>query len=607
MARTLRAIAGIGLALGLAAGGTTAASAHATLISSNPGNGAVLASAPDEVMLQFDVPVNPRLSVAHLQDPNGRRIGDLTIDAGAGVSSLLTIDLPDLPQGVYRLDFHARDDTDLHETGGVIVFGVGAAADQQVQQPVAPGPSYIETGTRWLELAGTCLLVGIVTVWLGILPALGRRRALSVSARNRLLAIAMLGYVAIVLGKAGQLLVAAGGLAGGATSWPDAMWTALSAGRFGVLWLAGLGCAAVVVIAVRGTLARSRSRLIGAALVLATTALLVLSTATSHGANQGGPDPLLIAIRVVHLGAAGLWVGGLTVLVFLFAGALRGGSPDGPAALTAFRRFTGLAFIAVGVLTVSGLLLVGRGVGSPAQLVTTSYGLTLVAKLIAGAAAIGFGIRHTLLLTPRRGRGLGGTVKLERSVPFEVGTMLVVLWGAAALGATAPAPMAAPAASVGPALEADTTAQVDDLVVHTSMAPGHPGPNTLLVQVRDAGPATSQPVSLVDVTLLQPGHAPTTMTGRDIGRGRYEFPPARVAATGRLYVTVAITRADGTRQLTDCIWMVSAPPPGPPPGLPATPWGPALEATALGLAVTLLCGLGALLVVSRLRRLTTSR
>jgi putative copper export protein len=76
---------------------------------------------------------------------------------------------------------------------------------------------------------------------------------------------------------------------------------------------------------------------------------------------------------------------------------------------------------------------------SAAELVTTTYGLTLVAKMIAGLAAFGFGVRHTLLLTPRRGAGLGGPVRLARSVPFEVGTMLIVLWAAAGLGATAPA------------------------------------------------------------------------------------------------------------------------------------------------------------------------
>jgi len=143
-------------------------------------------------------------------------------------------------------------------------------------------------------------------------------------------------------------------------------------------------------------------------------------------------------VRAVHLAAAGIWAGGLSVLVFLFAGALRGASPEGPSALVAFRRFMGLAFLSVGLLAISGLLLTARGVESAAALITTTYGLTLLAKMIAGAAALAFGIRHTLLLSPPRGAGVGSPVRLARSIPFEVGTMLVVLWAAAALGATAP-------------------------------------------------------------------------------------------------------------------------------------------------------------------------
>jgi copper transport protein len=602
--RLARLTAGLGVALALTVAATTTALAHATLISSNPGNGDVLASSPGQVQLQFDVPVNPRLSGVALEDRTGHRTPGAMIEVQPGVSSTLTVDLPPLRHGVYQLVFQARDDTDLHLTAGTIVFGVGEAADLQVPATVTPAPSYLETGTRWLELAGTCLLVGTVTVWLGILPAVGRRRSLSVSARNRLIAIATIGYLAFLVGKAGQLLLAAGGLVtADAASLPGAVWTALTAGRFGLLWLGAVAVAAIVLVAVRATVARPGSRLIGGAVVLATIALLVVTTATSHGANQAGPDPPLIAIRVIHLGAAGVWVGGLTVLVFLFAGALRGGSPEAPTVLVAFRRFTGLAFFAVGLLTVSGLMLVGRGVSSASQLTTTTYGLTLVAKLIAGAAAIGFGIRHTLLLSPPRGGGVGGPVKLARSVPFEVGAMLVVLWGAAALGATAPAPPSGDGASVG-MLSADTTSQVGDLVVHTDLKPEQPGPNTLSAMVSGGTPATA--VTAVQATLRQAGHPPVTLLGRATGGGAYEFPPAQVATAGPLDVDVTITRADGTEVQTECAWTVPPPPPAP-PGLPATPWAPLLDTVATGLALALAGGLITMLVMGRLRRALATR
>jgi copper transport protein len=597
-------LTGLGVALALTAPGASPALAHATLISSNPGNGAVLATAPGEVVLQFDVPVNTHLSGITLRDRGGRPLGGAEVDTSTEISSLLTIDLPSLSQGVYELDFRARDDTDLHETAGSIVFGVGQAADLEVPPTIAPGPSYLETGTRWLELAGVCLLTGIVVVWLGILPAARRGRPLAAGAIRRMLSLATLGYASFMVGKAGQLLVAAHDLGGNSLqSWPDAVWTALSAGRFGLLWLGGMGLAALALITVRAALDRPGSRPAGGALVLAVTALVVISTATSHGANESGPDPILMAVRVIHLAAAGLWVGGLTVLVFLFAGALRGGSPEGPVALIAFRRFTGLAFISVGILSVSGLLLVERGVASASQLVTTSYGLTLVAKLIAGAAALGFGVRHTLLLTPPRGGGVGGPVKLARSVPFEVGAMLVVLWGAAALGSTAPAPHTTATATASLALQADTTARVDDLMVRTSMEPGHPGRNVVVVQVHAAGGTMTRGTVIgVQVALAQAGEITQSLTGYPIGAGRFEFPPAHMAATGPVNVSVMLSRSDGTVQRTNATWTVTPPPPPPPPGLPATPWAPTLEAAAAVLAVALLSAWVTWLVLDRRRR-----
>jgi copper transport protein len=605
MGRLIRLVAGLGAAAAFTVLAATPASAHAALVSSNPGNGAVLAMSPEHVLLQFDVPVNPALSVVMLENRAGTRVDGLAIDAVPGVSSVLTVEMPSLRQGVYRLDFRARDDTDLHETAGAIVFGIGEAADIEVVSQAPQGPSYLETGGRWLALAGMCLLVGIVTVWLGILPVAGRGRPVTLAARHRLLALAALGYAAVVLGKAGQLLVTAVSL-GGASGLAGATWSALSAGRFGLLWLAVMSLAALALVAMRAAFSHQGSRLAGAALVVVTGALVVVSSATSHGENMSGVDPFLITLRAIHLASAGLWAGGLTVLVFLFAGALRGASPEGPSALVAFRRFTGLAFLSVGLLTASGLLLTARGVESAATLITTTYGLTLLAKMIAGAAALAFGIRHTLLLTPPRGAGVGGPVRVARSVPFEVGTMLVVLWTAAALGATAPATTGTGAPAGVAAMTADTTSQLHDLVVHTWMAPGRTGANTLLVEVRGAGQEPVAPVSHLQVTLWQLNQAPQTVTGQPVGSGRYEFPSVRVAAAGRLDARVTIARADGTQENATAVWTVAPPPPAPPPVLPDTPWAPALEAIAMAVALALAGALGTWLVLNHRRRVMSA-
>lgn len=585
-----RWLTGLALAGALALATATPVLAHATLLASDPGNGAVLARAPRQLLLQFDVPVNARMSTASLYREDGSRVAGTSLELAEGGSSL-AVTLPALPNGAYRLAFQVRDDTDLHETGGAIVFGVGEPVDLAPRPVTAAPPSYLETGSRWLELAGICLLVGLVATLLVILPSLARSPACRAE-RRRLLAIAALACAAIAVGRAGQLTATAGALVperAPPASYAAAAQSVLASGsRFGLLWLACVGLVALSAVAAWVAIAHRRSRLAGAGLLAVSSGLVLVSAQGAHGSNRAGWDPAQVMAGAVHLGAAGLWIGGLLVLAVLFAGSLRGGGPTAAVALVALRRFTGLAFLAVALLFVSGLVLAGRAVVSPASLLSTAYGLTLLAKLAACAVALAVGLRHTLLLSPRPGAGAPWPGRLASSLPFEVAAMLVVLWGAAALGATAPATAGVTARNEAPVLRADTGMSLDDLVVSASLTPAHPGANTLLVQVRGATATAGRPVSGVDVTLVQPGQPPLRVAGAAAGAGRYEFPKVHVNEAGSMDVAVLVTRADGTLERATCAWTITTPPaaPGSPP-LPTGPWAPALNvlATALGLGL----------------------
>jgi hypothetical protein len=183
-------------------------------------------------------------------------------------------------------------------------------------------------------------------------------------------------------------------------------------------------------------------------------------------------------------------------------------------------------------------------------------------------------------------------------MPFEVGTMLLVLWGAAALGATAPAASAEPI--IVPPLEADTMTRMGDLVVRTSMTPARTGVNTLVVRVAGSG---SGSVKGVAVRVSQPGHPARTVVGRSAGSGRYEFPAVWVAASGPLSADVTITRDDGTTSHTACSWSMT-PAPQAPLGLPMTPWEPFLEALSVGMLLALASALATWLVLSHRRQRT---
>jgi copper transport protein len=338
-----------------------------------------------------------------------------------------------------------------------------------------------------------------------------------------------------------------------------------------------------VLLTVRAAVSRNGRWWHGLVMGVATLALAVVYAQSSHGTNQSGFDVAQVAFRIVHLVAAGVWVGGLTVLAVLLAVPLRRGTLRGAVAVAAFRRYGALAVLAVGALTASGLVLAGAGIASPEALITTTYGWTLIAKVIAVAVVMVIGLRHSRLdgLPP------------IRSLAYEVGAMLIVLWGAAALAATAPAPVqtaqAAPSVPVSaPILGTDTTKLIDDLTIRTSMAPGHPGHNTLFIQLHGDASVPFRSITDVRVTLSQPGAPPRTSSGTFIGRGRYTFTQVTIANTGQLSVRVAIVRQPGPDAIAQFAWPITpAPPAYVPLSLPTTPWAPGLDvlAGAIGLVV----------------------
>jgi hypothetical protein len=234
---------------------------------------------------------------------------------------------------------------------------------------------------------------------------------------------------------------------------------------------------------------------------------------------------------------------------------------------------------------------------------TTTYGWTLIAKVVAVVVALVLGLRHNLLFRLPAPETVAPA--LRGSLVFELSTMLVVLWGAAALEATAPAstPPPKPSTVSAPTLAADTTQQYGDLVVHTSMVPGYPGPNTLTLELHGDASVAFRTVTAVQVTLSQPGQAPETVSGTFLSHGRYTFPEVRVAEPGEMSVRIVVTRQPGPGATLQFAWPITdAPPPLAKLGLPNGQWAWELDVAAGAIAVLLAIGLVVAVAVRRLRR-----
>lgn len=128
------------LVVGVVCSGGTAA-AHASLTGSTPEDGAVLAEAPDEVVLEFDEQMQPDFSQVAVLDAEENHYED---GEPQTEGQTVTQAVSEMPAGEYSISYRVGS-ADGHPVTGVIEFtvepsgGDGTADDPAADEPVAGG------------------------------------------------------------------------------------------------------------------------------------------------------------------------------------------------------------------------------------------------------------------------------------------------------------------------------------------------------------------------------------------------------------------------------------------------------------------------------------
>ena len=260
---------------------------------------------------------------------------------------------------------------------------------------------------RVVQYASTISLAGLFAfLCLAAAPdASGRlRRRLSV-----------LGWASLVLALvsgAGWLLVLAVKLSGQPIDLvlPQGVVTiVLTRTRFGEVWLARFVLAMLLALCL---FARQRWRAQAwnwVGLALSGGMLGSLAWAGHGGATPGRPGELHLVADILHLLAAGAWLGSLIPLALLLAEARRIADPDWKAlARRAVRRFSILAAASVTVLFTAGLVNTWFLAGSVPALIGTLYGRLLLAKIAIFAMMVIIGAVNLLRMEPRLAPAAGG-------------------------------------------------------------------------------------------------------------------------------------------------------------------------------------------------------
>ncbi len=482
--RALLALAVAGVLMLLPTG---VAFAHANLVRSNPERGAVLAQPPKTITLEFSENLDPQLSQVQLLDAHGT-----VVAAGPGVIDganprVMRLDLPKLDDGSYSEVWQTHSAADGHFANGTVSFSVGKANSsisllpaENTPLPTEATPAALDVILRWAGyLAAALLGGGILFAGLVWRPAY-RAAAAEPDAPDDRTATRLL-KTEIRIGAAALAVVTAAAVvyqavSGISSSSQVDFWTALgglvSFGSNWQLWLRLLVLGCIILFSFfLDTASRDKA---WDWLALIPLAVVVFATVSlkSHAAALN--NPLALILDTLHLTAMSAWFGGLLPLFLLLR---RTQIP--PKVLVPF--FTRVALTSVCVLALSGLYAGLEQVRTLDELVSTSYGLALIVKVIIFGVLVGLGALNFRVLTPRLGQDTAkATRQLRLSMRFE---MLLGLSLLAAVGVLTGASPSFEATQATRQMGVVGETQQDGIRMRLWLAPGFTGENEVAVDV----------------------------------------------------------------------------------------------------------------------------
>ncbi|HEV2502228.1 MAG TPA: copper resistance CopC/CopD family protein [Mesorhizobium sp.] len=500
----------------LAVFGAGQASAHASLVKTEPADGAMLQQSPSRFSLAFSEPVSPLVLTLVRPDGTPERLTSFRSDG-----QTLDIDNPQpLGNGTHVLSWRVIS-ADGHPVGGSLLFSVGS---------VSAAPAAGDAIDPWLHRA---IWVAKIILYLGLFFGVGGAFALGWLAGEgrggeRFVATMLLvGLIAAPISLGLQGLDALGApfeQFAQTIVWKTAfatsfVWTALIAAI-----ALGLGLLALV-------LPRADARPFAAIALIAVGVALAASGHASAAAPQWLTRPMVF----LHGVGIAFWAGALAPL----AVALKRQTPGADMFL---RRFSLAILPVVATLVVAGIVLAVIQVETFSALVDTDYGRLLLAKLalVVGLFALAATNRWALTRPTEAGQ-TAARHRLIRSIAVET-LIVLAIFGIAAGWRFTPPPRALAIAAAEPVSTHMMTLQA---MADLTVTPGKAGPvsASIMLMTGDFGPLDPKEVTLV-LSRPEAGIEPLKRAATKPGDGTWRVDGLVIPFPGRWTVRLDILVSD---------------------------------------------------------------
>jgi copper transport protein len=454
--------------------------AHAHLVRSMPAAGSHLGASPTQLQLWYSEAPVAAMTVITITGPGGISVPVGKISTDPGNSLLLTAPLSaQLAAGEYTLTWRTVAD-DGHPSNGSFKFTVdgsaaaagsidtaaGSIAASDAKADVSPAasaaansdqtmaveaPGYVIA--RWLNFLGIIIAIGVIVFRVLVVPAtIAQDESTSfASFRGRAIhGAATLGLVAgliVIVASVCRLLAERAVLGAGISigTIMNSFW--------GRVWIEQLVAAIIACFAFALARGAQQGTQRNGAWLVATLAVLALGTMpalSGHAIAASEHRNISVALDIIHVLAAGGWLGGLCALVLAgvpaaLATRAEAQNAEAAAGLSLIARlvnaFSPIALVLASCVVVTGAIAAWMHVGSFALLFNSRYGTVLLIKLvfvvlvIAGGA---FNWRRMRGALSRHDTEQTAVGTFRRSAGFELAAGVLVIAVTAVLVAAQP-------------------------------------------------------------------------------------------------------------------------------------------------------------------------
>lgn len=409
------------------------ASAHPFTEETNPVRFSNVPAGTSEVTVYYSEGVEIDFSVLKVFDSNGDQIDNKDTKYFEGDYSLV-VTTPPLTDGTYTITSKVLSKVDGHLVDDAFVFAVG---DVKIDPALleTTGPSELiffpEAGARFPGLVGQTIVLGAVIasilIWGTQRKDIIKKDLSKVESAYHSKFMSIVGFGLIIVFASNILMLTIQSLRL-ETSAFDALQT-----NFGMTWIIRM-ILTIILLGIWFAMERIKNLSIKKQIPLLVLSLALIGTTTMMGHGAASEQEPAIVLDYIHNLVTAVWIGG--IIFFAFALLPVFSSLDEKRkekmSLLAIPRFSIMVTIAIGVVIISGPILLWFLESNVGAITGSTYGRLIILKILIASAMVAIGGYHQFGIQRKAESNLkSGSIivhkKLKRALRVEVGLGIALL------------------------------------------------------------------------------------------------------------------------------------------------------------------------------------